>query len=357
MSSAIRPVGSTARRHAATAVATAGLVAVAGLAYVKWLPYYHRILTVSVTHSLGPSLFGPQGYFAAANLDAAWTYTVKYFRAVWQAALLGIVLGGAVEALLPTPWIRRFLAGSSPRTVLLAGICALPGMMCSCCASPVVAGLRRRHASAGAALAFWLGNPVLNPATLAVLILVLGWQFGLIRLAFGAVMVFGIGFLVDRFFPDENRPPEAVPAPLEAEAGGARSGSWAIRWLQASGRLAAWIVPEYLVMVLVTGLLGGVFFPAGLGGWADSPVALPLIALAGTLFVIPTMAEIPIVQGLMAAGLPVGPAAALLLTLPAVSLPGLVILGRSFRARTLAAVTLAVTLVGVAAGAVAAALL
>ncbi|WPD19779.1 permease [Thermaerobacter composti] len=357
MASPVWSPGSSPRRAAAAAVVAAGLVAVAGLAYVKWLPYYHRLLAVSLTHTLGSSLFGPEGYFTAVNLGVAWSYAVEYFRSVWQAALLGLVLGGAVEAVLPATWIQRLL-GARPRAVALAGLFALPGMMCSCCATPVVAGLRRQSASAGAAVAFWLANPVLNPATLAVLVMVLGWPFGLVRLIFGVLMVFGIGLLVDRLFPEERHPPQAATTGHPAtRTPHPASASWPVRWLRSTLRLAAWIVPEYLVMVFLTGLLGGVFFPAGIGQWAHAPLALPLIALAGTLFVIPTMAEIPIVQGLMAVGLPTGPAAALLLTLPAVSLPGLVILGRSFRARTLGVVTLAVTLVGVAGGLVAAALL
>ncbi|MBX6378334.1 MAG: permease, partial [Clostridia bacterium] len=316
--------------------------------YVKWWPYYHRILTVAATHRLGTSIFGSQGHFASASLAVAWEYTVKYFRAVWQAAILGIILGGAVEALLPTVWVRRYLYGRGFRSTLLAGIASLPGMMCSCCATPVVVGLRRRNASTGAALAFWLGNPVLNPATLTVLFLVLGWKFGLLRLIFGATMVFGVSYWLERAFQDENRPPQAAPAPVERTSD--RSEHWSLRWLKASGRLAAWIVPEYLGMVLLTGFLGGYFFPGGIGSWAHTFPALVLIALAGTLFVIPTMAEIPIVQGLMAIGLAPGPAAALLLTLPAISLPSLIMLGRSFHPRTLVAVTLAATLVGTTAG-------
>ncbi|VEC02904.1 FIG006303: protein yraQ [Klebsiella pneumoniae] len=45
------------------------------------------------------------------------------------------------------------------------------------------------------------------------------------------------------------------------------------------------------------------------------------MAIAGCLFVIPTAAEIPIVQTMMLAGMGTAPALALLITLPAVSVP------------------------------------
>jgi hypothetical protein len=58
------------------------------------------------------------------------------------------------------------------------------------------------------------------------------------------------------------------------------------------------------------------------------------MAIAGCLFVIPTAAEIPIVQTMMLAGMG-RPALALLITLPAVSLPSLIMLRKSFPAKAL----------------------
>lgn len=346
-----RPAAAMARQ-VTIALIVAGLVAVAGLTYVKWWPYYNKILKALPTHSIGGSIFGSQGFFQSATLSAAWSYALKYFKAVWQAALLGIILGGAVEAILPTTWVSKYLSGTGFKPTLIAGVSSLPGMMCSCCATPVVVGLRKRNVSAGAALAFWMGNPALNPVTITLMVIVLGWKYAAIRILFAALAVFGVSFWIDRRFKDESKPPEAAPAPIELIT--ATPEHWALRWVKASLRLATWIVPEYLIAVVLTGVLGGVFFPQGIGAWSHSPWALFLIAIGGTLFVIPTAAEIPIVQGLMAIGLPAGPAMALLLTLPTISLPSLIMLGRSFKLRTLATVTAAVALVGVVGGAIAA---
>ncbi len=59
------------------------------------------------------------------------------------------------------------------------------------------------------------------------------------------------------------------------------------------------------------------------------------MAIVGCLFVIPTAAEIPIVQTMMLAGMGMAPALALLITLPAVSLPSLIMLRKSFPAKAL----------------------
>ncbi|MNL17949.1 putative permease [compost metagenome] len=77
------------------------------------------------------------------------------------------------------------------------------------------------------------------------------------------------------------------------------------------------------------------------------------MAVAGCLFVIPTAAEIPIVQTMMLAGMGAAPALALLMTLPAVSLPSLIMLRKSFPAKALWLTGGLVALSGVITGSIA----
>src|SRR5690348_7048070 len=153
-------------------------IAVCGLLYVKWLPYYHRAFVAASQHAIGHSiLMGDASAPPAASWNAALSYAIAYGKAIWQAMVLGLLLGSAVQALLPAHWVARLLGGRGFGSALAGGMLALPGMMCTCCAAPVVVGLRRRQAAPGAAIAFWLGNSVLNPATLVFIGFVLGWQW------------------------------------------------------------------------------------------------------------------------------------------------------------------------------------
>ena len=81
------------------------------------------------------------------------------------------------------------------------------------------------------------------------------------------------------------------------------------------------------------------------------------LAVVGTLFVIPTAAEIPIVQTLMTLGLGTAPAVALLMTLPSVSLPSMLMLRKSFDAKVLVTVAVLTMVVGVITGLIGAAVL
>lgn len=113
-----------------------------------------------------------------------------------ESGSAGVILGSLIQVLIPRDWLLRTLGQSRFRGTLLGTLFSLPGMMCTCCAAPVAAGMRRQQVSMGGALAFWMGNPVLNPATLVFMGFVLGWGFAAIRLVAGLVMVLLIATLV-----------------------------------------------------------------------------------------------------------------------------------------------------------------
>jgi len=326
------------------------LLAIAGLFYVKWFPYYHRAFTAEATHSIGKSiLMGADASPPAPSLAAALDYAWAYGKAIWQAMVLGLLLGSAVQVLLPVQWVARLLGRHGFGSVAAGGLLALPGMMCTCCAAPVVAGLRSRHASAGGAIAFWLGNSVLNPATLVFMGFVLGWQWSALRLVLGVLMVFGLGWLANRLVtPDEARAADDRLAQLAREQ--ANGGNLFVRWLQLFLRMAVRLIPEYVVLVLLLGTARAWLFPH-IGPDVTSSLGwIVAFAVAGMLFVIPTAGEVPIIQAMLSLGMGVGPAGALLMTLPPVSVPSFAMLAGSFRARVLALVAAAVVLFGIVGG-------
>jgi hypothetical protein len=289
----------------------------------------------------------------AASWGAALAYATAYGKAIWKAMVLGLLLGSGVQALLPADWVSRLLGKTRFGSAVAGGLLALPGMMCTCCAAPVVMGLRRQQASAGAAIAFWLGNSVLNPATLIFMGFVLGWRWTALRLFLGVPMVFGLGYLANRL----TSASEAARADSEvADLVTTSQDAPFRRWLTILGRMTVQLVPEYIVLVLLLGASRAWLFPAlgpDIGNHIQWIVAF---AVAGALFVIPTAGEVPIVQAMLSLGVGAGPAGALLMTLAPISLPSMAMLYRSFPPRILAVVAGAVVLFGLAGGALAVAL-
>jgi len=325
------------------------LIAVVGLFYVKWFPYYNRAFVAASQHSIGKSiLMGTAASAPAPSWQAAIDYAVAYGKAIWQAMVLGLLLGSAIQALLPVNWVARLLGRTGFGSAVAGGLLAVPGMMCTCCAAPVVVGLRERRAAPGAAIAFWLGNSMLNPATLVFMGFVLGWNWTALRLGLGLPMVFGLGYLVNRMAAPQGS--AATKAHLAALAQTTQDAGPFLRWIRILARMAVRLVPEYIVLILLLGAARAWMFPAIGPEIGNHLEWIVVLAIAGTLFVIPTAGEVPIIQAMLSLGMGVGPAGALLMTLPPISVPSLAMLVRSFTPRVLAVVTLSVVAFGVVGG-------
>jgi uncharacterized membrane protein YraQ (UPF0718 family) len=259
----VRQTDSRARVRMLAGVLVAGALALLVLTWAKWLPYGTRTAGLAADHTWpGSSILDVGGVRSgdAPSWSAATSFTWAYVQAVWKALVAALLIGAALQTLVPRTWLLRVLNRRGRLSSAAAGgLAGMPSMMCTCCTAPVAVSLKRQGASTAAVVAYWLGNPLLNPAVL---------------------------------------------------------------------------VPEYLVVVMVIGGFRGWLFPLTTGGGL---VVVLLAALVGTVLVIPTAGEIPIVQGLALAGLSLGGVGALLVTLPAVSLPGAIMVGRAFGWRVTAA--------------------
>ncbi len=325
-------------------IASFFLIAIAGLLYVKWWPYYQKGILAGTTHSIGSSILGDMSSLTP-SWKSAWDYAQVYFLSVWKAAILGILLGSLIQVLLPTQWLLKLLGKTTFGSTAIAGLASVPGMMCTCCAAPMAVGLRKKNVSVGAALAFWIGNPTINPATLVFMTFVLSWKFTLIRLVFGLILTFGVSYLANRFVKN------AQPIDIDQIVTNVEpAGSFLSRWLKSIGSMLLYIVPAYVLSVLLLGAGRVWLFPHLSDSAANSLIAIIIFAIAGMLFVIPTAAEIPIIQMFMSLGLGGGPAAALLITLPAISLPSLLIVAKSFPKKVLFFVVGSVVLLGIVSG-------
>lgn len=317
---------------------------VVGLSWSKWLPYWDRAWTLSETSLWdGDILFDTAG--ESFSLVGAWNYTLVYFDAVWKALVVALLVAAAIEALVRRDWLVRLMNRPSPfQQSLVGATLSMPSMMCTCCAAPVTGGLRRSGVSSGAALAYWVGNPLLNPAVLVFLALVLPWQYVVIRFLVGVLVAVGATAFIGKWLGGRT---DAIPQePTVQPSLSALPG----RYFRSLSRFGLVLVPEHVVMVFLMGLLSpwltGLY---GLEGRIGA-VAILIAAVVGTLLVIPTGGEIPIIAALLAAGVGAGTTGALLIALPALSIPSMVMVGKALGWRATTAMATAVTLGGVLAG-------
>lgn len=162
----------------------------------------------------------------------------------------------------------------------------------------------------GAVLVLWFGVPLWKMAISGAAVAVIGW-----------------------FFPHDPLVPFTAGV-IALSVMAVTSNEETEEWFNESWGFAKQILPLLLLGVLFAGLLLGRpdkegLIPNAWIAWAlggNSVWANALASVAGAFMYFATLTEVPIVQGLIGSGMGKGPALALLLAGPALSLPSLLVI-------------------------------
>ena len=276
-----------------------------------------------------------------------WLRWIAYGVNLWDANAVGmffaVLLGGAaVTAVSPGLRLRRLVGRRGPLAAALGGGMGLPLFMCSACSAPVSLGFYRAGAALETTLGMILGSALFNPVGIFAIFLLLPLKMAAARVVFGLLMIFALVPLIGRMHERSAAARPAERAPGEPLAAAARSmeheldtparDGWVaavtdglVEWLRTTADHAIRLVPPMAIASFGVGAVFAVAPPQGLSD-AIGSAALATVAAAalGTLIQLPTLFEIPLVVGVLALGLDVGAATALLLTAPSA---GLVTLG------------------------------
>ena len=116
--------------------------------------------------------------------------------------LLGFLLAGLMHSFVPQTLYKRYLGGSSFKSVLNAALLGIPLPLCSCGVIPTAMSLRKEGASKGATISFLISTPQTGVDSIIATYSLMGLPFALLRpvIAF-ATALFG-GFLTNRFTKD-----------------------------------------------------------------------------------------------------------------------------------------------------------
>jgi uncharacterized protein len=258
------------------------------------------------------------------------------------------LIGGAVTSLvLPKKWIDRLLNASGTRGASYGGFLGAPLMMCSACSVPVAIGWKNRGANVETTLGVVMGASLLNIMGLITIFVLFPPSAAWGRLLASVVLVVVWTPLIVKLYRKMIRgKQDALIAPYlqERPAVTREVTEQSLRpgcddsWPQASrAALRNWwwssVEIAYRLFLPMTGAIFlaaiiRLFLPAEFveaylgGGW----LAIVIIAAFGTLIAIPTLFEIPLVMGFLFIGMGIGPAAALLVTGPSVSIVSYIML-------------------------------
>jgi uncharacterized membrane protein YraQ (UPF0718 family) len=320
----------------------------AGLVIYEWNGAYARSRMLEEGKPLPPDPFPVTG-------ETPWwlipLYTLgNYLLKAWVCLGVAFLIAGAIETFIPKQLIIRHLSSKSIKAYLIAAFGGPLLSVCSCSIIPIFAGIYRRGAGLGPALAFLLATPAINPAAIILTLSLISWEVaaGRIILAFSAALV--VSFIVanlifrktgssgtkfDMEVPDE----EFVPKDSLRE--------WATNtWLFVKK-----ILPLILAGIIIVGVIKIVLTPEIIVAYLGQGIFQTMLASAmGVVVYTPTLVEVPFVRGLFEMGMGSGPALAFLLTAPAISLPSVLGVSRVISWKVVLSYALLMFIIGTAGG-------
>lgn len=307
-----------------------------------------------------------------------------------------LFIAGAIANFISQDAVIKYFGSGAKKWVSYA-VASVSGTIlavCSCTVLPLFAGIYKRGAGIGPAIAFLYSGPAINVLAIIMTARILGWKLGIAR-AVGAVLFsIVIGLIMAALFKKEEdkrlksftgkntgafeEEERSLSQNLlyfatmvfilifaawgkPAETVGFFNAVFNVKWYLTGillallafillrwfkkDELSAWvestwgfaqqILPLLFMGVLVAGFLMGMpgsdagiipskYVAAVVGG--NSLAANFLASVVGAFMYFATLTEVPILQGLLGSGMGQGPALALLLSGPALSLPSMLVI-------------------------------
>jgi uncharacterized membrane protein YraQ (UPF0718 family) len=255
-----------------------------------------------------------------------------------------------VRGALPMEKIRRWLERPGGRILGYPAAAAFGALtpFCSCSSVPVFLGFIQARFPIGVAFAFLITSPIVNEIAVALLGATFGWKFAFTYAGVGIALGIVGGLVLTLLHAERWLTPGAM-APIAVDDDPPPSG-WRARLGDAAAtsarilhRIAPWLVASLALGAGMHGFVPAGYFEkffAGTGAWS-----VPLASLAGLPLYFSANATVPLLDALVAKGVPLGTAMAFLLSAVGVSLPELIML-RSVMSVRLLVVFSAVVLVG-----------
>jgi len=283
-----------------------------------------------------------------------------------------LFIAGAIASFVSQAAILKYF-GPQARKITSYSVAAVSGTVlavCSCTVLPLFAGIYKRGAGLGPAIAFLFSGPAINVLAIVYSAKLLGYDIGLARaiaaIAFSVIIGLIMAFIYRK---EKSRFDARAFAMLTADPPG--KGIWLqvlfigtlvailvvtaskiwiatgillavlgvilwrwfsraeiVEWLKETLHFTRLIIPWLLVGVFVAGILT-VVIPQSLvvqfvGG--NTYFGNFIASLFGALMYFATLTEVPFIRAFMDLGMGKGPALALLLAGPALSLPSMLVL-------------------------------
>jgi len=306
-------------------------------------------------------------------MQGGWNALLEYLSAhVLTCLIPAFFIAGAIAVFISQGAVLKYF-GPKANKLMSYSIASISGTIlavCSCTVLPLFGGIYKRGAGIGPAVAFLYSGPAINVLAIVYSARLLGYELGAARAIGAIVFAAGIGLLIALIY----RKGEALKdtGAFDALAADPKSKKWwqqvvffallvsilvsaacqswiatgillatlgvvLWRWF-SKGEIGQWmretlhfgrlIVPWLLVGVFAAGIITALVPESVVTQWVggNSLFANFIASFVGALMYFATLTEVPIIRAFMDLGMGKGPALALLLAGPALSLPNILVI-------------------------------
>ena len=163
---------------------------------------------IGIVFTFAVFYFVPQGseWFTNSIVSGANLLSEYAKEHVLTCLVPALFIAGAIGVLIGKDKVLRYLGGDAKKYVSY-GIASVSGAIlavCSCTILPLFAGIRKRGAGLGPAIAFLFSGPAINIAAIFLTISVLGPQIGLARIIFAVPLAILVGISMALIFREKT---------------------------------------------------------------------------------------------------------------------------------------------------------
>ncbi len=270
-------------------------------------------------------------------LVAQHTWQVLLASSGW--ILLGLMLAGLMEELIPRRWIERHLAGESFAATVKAALIGAPLPLCSCSVLPAAAALRRTGAGRGPTAAFLVSTPETGVDSISTTYALFDPITTLLRPLAAVLSAMGTGLLVSKYGSPAPAMAQQEPAMdattccadeatehcVEKKPEDSHAPLFQRSLRKALGPLSADLALWLSVGLVLAGLAGALLPDNLLGGNTSLVAQYGLALIAGVPVYVCATASTPLAAALVAKGMDPGAALVFLLAGPATNLATLAV--------------------------------
>ncbi|MEI8613130.1 permease [Shewanella sp. PP-He15 brown] len=307
------------------------------------------------------SVFGLE---AGSALGGAVHFFVEDVSKIFVLLVVMIYFIALLRASLDVERVRDYLAGKNKGVgYLLGSIFGAITPFCSCSSIPVFLGFTSAGIPLGITMAFLITSPLINEVAVLLLMSLLGWKFTLLYVAVGMTVGMLGGLLLDAIKAErwlQSFAAEALVRGRQMAASNEVSTTERVlslserhefakaEALEIFGRVWKWVIIGVGLGAALHGFVpeGWVEAHLGQGQWWSVPAAV----LVGIPLYSNATGIIPVMESLLANGLPIGTTLAFCMSTVAASFPEFILLKQVMQWRLLAVLLVvlltAFTLVG-----------